>query len=83
MSDAPVYSYPVTIVRSRYGGIYEPGDWVAFHLSPENLPAEWNAGDAACAAFWQSRDDVGGGANPNEAYEDLLRRDAMRRPPGA
>jgi hypothetical protein len=27
MSDGPGM---VTIVRSRYGGIYEPGGWIAF-----------------------------------------------------
>lgn len=79
MSDAAELPYPVTIVRSRYGGTYEPGVWVAFPLHPEDLPPDWNAGDVLCNRFWQSRDDIGGGATPDEAYADLLRRQEERR----
>lgn len=72
-------AYPVTIVRARYGGLYEPGEWLAFPLHPEALPEDWNAGDVACSTFWDERRDIGGGSTPTEAYEDLLRRNAARR----
>jgi len=64
--------YPVTIVRSRYGAIYEPGRWLAFSATPENLPPEWHADDATCAAFYAERSgEIGGGASPDAAYVDL------------
>ena len=31
--------WPVTIVRARYGGSYEPGEWLAFPLEPYELGA--------------------------------------------
>jgi hypothetical protein len=70
----------VTIVRSRYGGIYEPGEWLAFACNPDELPHEWNAGDAVCARFYDERKgEVGGGASPQEAYESLRRLMEQRR----
>lgn len=64
----------VTIVRSRYGGIYEPGKWIAFAMSPGDLPPDWNGDDIVCTDFFQSRRGaVGGGETPQEAYEHLLR----------
>jgi hypothetical protein len=65
---------PVTIVAARYGGIYEPGRWLAFPLWPEELPDGWSGGDAECYAFWQEHRDYGGGDTPTAAYRDLLRR---------
>ncbi len=64
----------VTIVRSRYGGIYEPGEWIAFPMWPDDLPSEWNADDVTCMNwFKERRGEFGGGVSPQEAYEDLLR----------
>jgi hypothetical protein len=64
----------VTIVRSRYGGTYEPGEWIAFPVWPENLPPEWNADDVTCIRFFEERrGQFGGGKTPQEAWEDLLR----------
>lgn len=72
--------YPVTIARSRYGGIYEPGAWVAFAAHPEDLPPDWHADDVSCASFFGERaEQIGGGPTPQAAYEDLLRRLAERR----
>jgi hypothetical protein len=66
--------WPVTIVRSRYGGIYEPGEWVALACMPADLPLEWDADDVTCASFYEDRrDEIGGGSNPQEAYVDLVR----------
>lgn len=64
----------VTIVRSRYGGIYEPGIWVAFPMWPEQLPPDWNADDVTCMKFFEDRKgEFGGGDSPQEAWQDLLR----------
>ena len=78
MSDGPGM---VTIVRSRYGGIYEPGEWIAFACWPDQIPPDWNADDVTCAEFFADRrGEVGGGDTPQEAYEDLVRLLGQRRP---
>lgn len=79
MSDTgPPRYYPVTIVRARYGGIYEPGQWIAFPLLPENLPPEHDADDVTCMTFWEdykrNHQPVGGGDTPDAALEDLRRQ---------
>lgn len=75
--------YPVTITLARYGGVYEPGEWLAFHLPSHALPDGWDADDATCAKFWGARHDIGGGGTPDEAYADLLRRSRGQEEPGA
>ncbi|MBV9448604.1 MAG: hypothetical protein JO345_22180 [Streptosporangiaceae bacterium] len=82
MSDGPGM---VTILRSRYGGTYEPGEWIAFACWPDDIPPGWNADDLACAEFFASRTrEIGGGATPQEAYADLLRLlSERRRSPGS
>jgi hypothetical protein len=70
----------ITILRSRYGGVYEPGEWVAFACWPDQIPPDWNADDVTCAEFFAARrGEIGGGATPQEAYEDLLRLLDQRR----
>ena len=72
--------YRVTIVRSRYGGTYEPGVWVAFPCWPEELSPDWSGGDGVCARFFAERaEEVGGGDTPQEAYDNLRRRLDERR----
>ena len=44
--------YPVTIIRSRYGGVYEGGRWVAFLCSHEEVPEGAIGDDVECAEFW-------------------------------
>jgi hypothetical protein len=62
-----------TILRSRYGGIYEPGKWIAFACWPDVLPPDWNADDVTCASFFaERRGEIGGGDTPQQAYENLL-----------
>lgn len=66
--------YRVTITLSRYGGIYEPGLWIAFATDPDNLPPEWNADDVTCRQFYiERRAEVGGGDTPQAAFDDLVR----------
>ncbi|MEA2660566.1 MAG: hypothetical protein QOH08_138 [Chloroflexota bacterium] len=64
--------YPVTIVQTRYGGIYEGGRWAAFLLRPEELPTDAFGGDIVCVPWWADFGDaVGVGATPDAALADL------------
>jgi hypothetical protein len=70
--------WPVTIVRARYGGIYEPGVWLAFPSHPDALPIEWDAGDIIASSYYEDHShEIGGGSTPDEAYENL--RTIMRK----
>ena len=76
--------YPVTIVRSRYGGTYEPGRWLAWPLYEDQLPIGWAGGDAECHRFWSEyRRPVGSGDTPQDAYDDLLVKIAPITPNGS
>lgn len=67
--------WPVTIVRSRYGGCYEGAPWLAFNLDPNQIPEDWNGGDTECSEFFFKTDlPIGRGASPDGAIEDLDRR---------
>ncbi|HRW17646.1 MAG TPA: hypothetical protein P5181_02255 [Dermatophilaceae bacterium] len=72
----------MTIVTARYGGTYEVGRGLAFPSHPDQLPADWDAGDVMCARFWGDRarqQEIGGGHSPELAYADLLSKQARRR----
>jgi hypothetical protein len=72
--------YPVTITLARYGGIYEPGRWVAFPCLPGDLPPDWNSDDIPCREFYEARRrEIGGGDCPQAAYENLARLMRERR----
>jgi hypothetical protein len=65
--------YPVTIVRARYRGGYEPGEWLAWPLYEDNLPPDWAGDDLPCRAFWETYSGiVGSGTTPQAAYDDLV-----------
>jgi hypothetical protein len=65
--------HPVTVVESRYGGAYEPGDWLAFPCPPDELPDGWDDEDVPCMRFWETNPDAaGGGSTPAEAYAALM-----------
>ena len=67
--------YPCTVVRARYGGAYEGGDWLAFRRRPQNVPEAVDGGDMECASFFDSLEEpVGRGADPMQAVDDLARR---------
>lgn len=70
------YIWPVTIVRARYGGSYEPGVWLAFPLDPAALPDGWDGSDVPCAEFWDSYGEPVGSSDrgPGEALADLARK---------
>lgn len=74
MSDELIEPLFVTIVSARYGGIYEPGEWLAFPVSPNNLPRDWDGSDIAAATFYSiTPRPYGAGPTPDAAYEDLQR----------
>lgn len=69
--------WPVTIIKTRYGGGFERGGaWAAFKMLPEEIPTDATGGDLECQAWWSGLDavSVGTGATPNDALSDLLRR---------
>lgn len=71
------YLYPVTIVQTRYSGVYEGALWVAFNEYPESLDESASgafADDVTCGNWWddtRNTDKVGRGDTPQEAYDDL------------
>ena len=67
--------YPVTIIRTRYGGVYEGGDWAAFNCDEWDVPGDATAGDPECEAFWREPKAVrvGVGGTPDQALAALLR----------
>lgn len=76
MAEPPPDVYPVTIVRARYGGSYEPGQWLAFPLDPAQMPDDWDATDVVCAEFWDSYGEPVGASDrsPDQALADLARK---------
>lgn len=67
--------YPVTIIRTRYGGIYEDGAWAAFNCDEWDVPPAATGCDSECEAFWRGPKAVraGVGDTPDGAYAALLR----------
>lgn len=51
--------WPLIIIRSRYGGTYEGGDWIACTETPSSLPQSIYGGDVACASFFSFLEDSG------------------------
>lgn len=61
--------YPVTIMKSRYGGSYSGGRWIAFNL--DIIPSDAYGEDIPCSEFFNNYKDYGKGETPDEAYKDL------------
>lgn len=67
-----IHWWPVTIIKTRYGGVYEGGQWAAFNLDTEQVPPAVTGDDITCAHWWgQFGVGVGLGSTPSEAYEDF------------
>jgi hypothetical protein len=65
--------WPCTIIPSRYGGVYEDGEWLAFPLHFAKVPTVVYGGDPYCAKFFAETDlPIGRGDTPQDAYENLL-----------
>jgi hypothetical protein len=68
---------PVTILSSKYQGVYEGGRFVAFPCRPSEVPAGHDEGDAAAGHFYGEEfldAPIGRGETPDAAYADLVRR---------
>ena len=71
--------WPTTICRDRYGGVYSGGEWLAWPLRPQHIPAEVSSEDGPCRDWWleQAQEEkvpVGVGSSPTEALERLRAR---------
>lgn len=66
--------YPLTVWRSRYGGVYEGGEWVAMNCDPHSVPSEAYSDDVTCATWWSTADRVGVGSTIEEAIAKLVSR---------
>jgi len=67
--------HPVTVIESRYGGVYEPGAWLAFPCPLDELRDSWDEEDVPCMRFWDENPHAaGGGSTPAEAYAALMAR---------
>lgn len=70
MVDVP---YPVTIFRTRYGGVYEGGPWGAVACEPQDLPDQALGNDSECAGWWsEHRHGTGVGETVEAALASLL-----------
>lgn len=72
--------YPVTIVRTRYDGLYEGDEWTAFACASSYVPWDVLGGDV-CEKWWADPDRiVAVGTTPDEALGKLqLREDIPAR----
>lgn len=72
--------YPVTIIKTRYGGSYEGGQWAAFHLDAGQIPPDAEGDDISCSTWWtENAWHVGVGYSPTEAYTDLCHKTQENR----
>jgi hypothetical protein len=46
------HDYPMTIIATRYQGVYEGGRWAALDCSFNEVPAAAIGSNIACAEFW-------------------------------
>lgn len=64
--------YPCTIVKTRYTGVYEGGEWAAFFMDPHEMPPDWDGSDIECIEFWfEFGKGIGIGDTPQEALDNL------------
>lgn len=72
LSDGTVY--PCTINSDRYGGGYSGGEWVAWAIDAEDVPAGPEGCDTSAEMFWGrpgTWNPAGIGNTPNEALANL------------
>ena len=64
--------YPRVIIKCRYGGIYEGGEWAAFPCDPDQIPESAQGDDRECEAWWKAPTLAAGvGTTPDEALRHL------------
>ena len=79
--------YPVTIIKSRYGGSYEGSEWIAINENAsEEILSEMLGDDCTCYNIYKQLFNkkitiknafdeniiIGQGNTPQEAYENLI-----------
>ena len=69
------FAWPVTIVRTRYGGCYEGGEWAAFNYYPDSAELDGHDDDdVTCSGWWIDHEGdpkVSVGNSPDEAFKKL------------
>ena len=64
--------YPLTIVKDRYTGTYSGGEFTAWNLDADEVPAGIYSDDCGCHEFWlTNKIPVGKGQSIREAILDL------------
>lgn len=85
MEHRKLYPYPLTILKDRYSGMSSGGIFTAWNREPGTIPEEVEGGDFEAIDFWEkyyknfdaiTRDFeiIGVGNTPNEAVEDLIKK---------
>lgn len=73
--------WPVTIIKSRYGGGYEGGPWLAFNCEYWQVPEAVYGDDISCSTFFTEYErsnrkknplKIGRGDTPDEALKNLV-----------
>lgn len=68
-------TYPVTVFTSRYGGVYEGGQYVAALAHTTSIPDAAQGDDTECAEFFmRNRERLGVGETAQDAIDDLNRK---------
>ena len=81
MSERPPISlYPIMVIQSRYGGIYEGGAWFAVagtHNLSTDIMDYLEGDDCDAIDFWAKEHDfpIATGQTPNEAVSNLVIRE--------
>ena len=79
--------YPLTLTCDRYSGAYSDGNWIAWNVEADDVPAEQHMDDVTCMKLWWGENPpmVGRGRTPQEAILDLylrLMNNRLAEPPG-
>lgn len=59
--------YPLTVIRTRYGGVYEGGAYAAFGIEPQQIPDAVLGGDTDCMLWWEAHRQFAGVGDTLEA----------------
>jgi hypothetical protein len=72
--------YPILIAQSRYGGIYEGGEWFCIP-NCENIPEDAVGEDCDCVDFWASEvaTKIGVGDTPDSALLSMLEKNSSHQ----
>ena len=66
--------WPITIIPSRYSGVYEGGTWLAFFCYYDQIPSAIYGDDIECSEFFEDHKDIsiGRGQTPDAALNNLV-----------